>query len=65
MMLVIDIEPRYMTFLCLLALVKDCVLQTVNALHYLKENHGVIHRGMQLYTCVRHLLHVKQSLLIY
>jgi len=23
------------------------VLQTVNALHYLKENHGVIHRGMQ------------------
>jgi len=23
------------------------VLQTVNALHYLKENHGVIHRGIQ------------------
>jgi len=32
-----------------------CVVQTVNALHYLKENHGVIHRGTR---CVYSLIKV-------
>ena len=46
----------YLKFSIFLELVCVFLLQTVSALHYLKENHGVIHRGMLLHSSSKSLI---------